>query len=144
MKKWLKGSENGFTFIELLVVMTIIAVLTAVGVTNFRVANQKARDGRRQADLEQIRAALELYRSDENDYPTADIISQDEIVATGGIVYMEDVPDDPVSTNSYYYSSDGTTYSLCAALELETVDNCSAVGANCGADSCNYQLNSPL
>ncbi|PIP52662.1 hypothetical protein COX09_00345, partial [Candidatus Beckwithbacteria bacterium CG23_combo_of_CG06-09_8_20_14_all_47_9] len=54
------GVCRGFTLIEILVTISIIALLTMIGVTNFRVANQKARDGRRQGDLEQIKAALEL------------------------------------------------------------------------------------
>ena len=136
--------KRGFTFIEILVVLTIIAVLTAVGATNFRVANQKARDGRRQADLEQIRAALELYRSDEAGYPVIDIIADGEIVGLTGNVYMETVPTDPRSDFTYYYTSDGITYSLCASLEVTTTGVCDAAGAICGtAVSCNYQLTNP-
>jgi len=138
--------RNGFTFIEMLVVVAIIAVLTAVGVTNFRVANRKARDGKRQGDLQQIRAALELYRTDEKAYPTVDIISAGEIVSSGGTVYMDSVPDDPLEDYNYYYSSDalGLTYTLCAALELDTTGGCSgAVAGVCGED-CNYEINNPL
>lgn len=135
------GDQKGFTLIELLVTVSIIGILLAIGITNFRVANQKARDGRRQGDLEQIRAALELYRTDQGDYPSADIISADTI-ESGGTTYMEDVPADPLSSYTYYYSSDGTTYDLCAALELDTSGACG--GADCGDETCNYMVESPL
>ncbi|MFC1627388.1 type II secretion system protein [Patescibacteria group bacterium] len=135
--------NKGFSFIEILVVTTIIAVLTMVGVANFRVANQKAKDGKRKGDLEQIRAALELYRTDENEYPDGDIISADIIQSVGGNVYMSDVPDDPANGYDYYYTSDGMTYSLCAALELDLTGSCTAGGADCGTEACNYQINSP-
>ncbi len=133
--------KDGFSFIEILVVTTIIAVLTAVGMANFRVANRKARDVRRQGDLEQIRAALELYRTDEAAYPISNIISDDIIQASGGTIYMADVPDDPSSDYSYYYNSDGSTYTLCAALEIDTTGICAA---SCGSVTCNYQVTSPF
>ena len=136
--------HKGFTLLELLVTISIIGILIAVGATNFRVANQKARDGRRQADLEQIRAALELYRSDENGYPISDIINDQEIIGSTGNIYMETVPTDPKSDFTYYYTSDGVTYTLCASLEVTTTGVCEPAGASCGTDvSCNYQLQNP-
>lgn len=134
-------NKKGFTLIELLVTVSIIGILLAIGITNFRVANQKARDGRRQGDLEQIRAALELYRTDEGDYPSGDIIAADTIESVS-TVYMNDLPEDPLSSYTYYYSSDGTTYDLCAALELDTTGVCG--GSSCGGETCNYMVESPL
>jgi general secretion pathway protein G len=133
--------KKGFTLIELLVAVSIIGILLAIGITNFRVANQKARDGRRQGDLEQIRAALELYRTDEGEYPDSDIISDGTIESGGGTVYMGEVPEDPLSSYTYYYSSDGVTYDLCASLELDTTGVCG--GADCG-ETCNYLVENPL
>jgi general secretion pathway protein G len=139
----MKKNFKGFTLIEILVTVSIIGLLTMIGVTNFKVANQKARDGRRQGDLEQIRAALELYRTEENAYPTDDIIGADSIESPTGTVYMDDVPADPVSAQTYSYSSDGNTYTLCAAMELDTTGTCSV--GNCGTGiTCNYEVNSPL
>jgi len=138
----IKKISQGFTFIEMLVVVTIIGILSAVGVANFKVANQKARDGRRQGDLQQIRAALELYRTDRNAYPTTvQFISP---LAADGTTYIEQIPSDPLNpTYTYYYSSDGVTYTLCAYLEL------GGTAASCGANSCtgaicNYKIINPL
>lgn len=136
--------HQGFTFIEMLVVVTIMAVLTAVGTSSFKVANQKARDGRRQGDLEQIRAALELYRTDEGLYPLTGIIVADKIESTS-ITYMADIPSDPKSNQKYYYASGtGKTYALCAAIEIggdTGVTGCGGVAA-CGAE-CNYKVTNP-
>ena len=132
--------RQGFTFIEMLVVVTIIGVLAAVGVANFKVANQKARDGRRQGDLQQIRAALELYRTDQNAYPTTGEFTAP--LEAGGTTYMEQIPDDPLEANSYVYVSNGTTYTLGAYLELANTDISALTG--CSASDCNYQVTSPL
>lgn len=134
--------KRGFTLIEILVTISIIGLLTMIGVTNFRVANQKARDGRRQGDLEQIRAALELYRTDEAEYPVS-ITPGGPIQSSTGTIYMNEVPTDPLSTQNYYYSSNGDVYTLCAALELDTSGGCG--GASCGTGKlCNYQVTNPL
>ena len=132
---------KGFTLIEILVTISIIGLLTMVGITNFRVASQKARDGRRQGDLEQIKAALELYRTDEGEYPGS-ITPGATIESAAGTVYMNVVPDDPLSGQDYYYSSGTDTYTLCAALELDTSGSCAG---SCGTGvTCNYQITSPL
>jgi len=135
--------QKGYTFIEILVVITIIAVLTAIGVVNFRVANRKGRDGRRQSDLEQIRAALELYRTDQGAYPAS--VTFGGSFSYNGTTYMEKVPEDPLEDYDYSYSvgAFNTTYTLCAALELETTGTCSV--GSCGTGiTCNYELTNPL
>ena len=61
--------KPGFTLIEVLVAATIVALLTSIGVVSYQAANRRARDAKRKADLEQIRAALEMYKADNNWYP---------------------------------------------------------------------------
>ncbi len=58
IKKFIK-SESGFTLIELLVVIGIIAILATIGAVNFSGARAQARDGKRSADLSQIRSSIE-------------------------------------------------------------------------------------
>ena len=65
----MKKIQPGFTLIELLVVITIIAVLSGVAMISFSAAGKGARDARRKSDLETIRQALVMYRSDEGCYP---------------------------------------------------------------------------
>jgi len=137
--------SKGFTFIEMLVVITIIGVLASIGVVNFKVANQKARDGRRQGDLQQIRAALELYRTDQNVYPDAlPIVGGSLAAGVPPTTYISNRPGDPLNpTYTYYYSSNGTIYTLCAYLELGgTAGSC---GTNsCTGNTCNYKITNPL
>lgn len=62
--------ENGFSLIELLVVITIIAALIAVALPNFLSARQRANDAKMKAELGELKNALRLYYNDYNSYPT--------------------------------------------------------------------------
>ncbi|HSX18956.1 MAG TPA: prepilin-type N-terminal cleavage/methylation domain-containing protein [Candidatus Saccharimonadales bacterium] len=68
MKNFTK--KSGFTLIELLVAISIIGILTAVGVNTFENSQGRARDSKRQEDLKSIEKALELYYQDNKAYPT--------------------------------------------------------------------------
>ena len=63
--------KNGFTFMELLVVITIIAVVFAAGVVSYTAISKNSRDARRRADLESMRQALEMCRSIAGEYPSS-------------------------------------------------------------------------
>ncbi|HSW90061.1 MAG TPA: type II secretion system protein [Patescibacteria group bacterium] len=112
---------NGFTMIELLVAATILALLTMISVVSFQQANVRARDGKRKADLEQTRAALELYRSGSAaSYPSGSIFSYMIGTLKQSSYISDPVPVDPKNDSTYYYqynSASGATYCMCATLE---------------------------
>lgn len=107
-------NHKGFTFVELLVVVTIIMVLAAVGTVTYRQTNIGARDARRKADLEAIRSALELCRAENGSYPA----SLGNSIVCGGDTYLASVPEDPrdgVAGFVYNYTQNtSTSYTLCA------------------------------
>lgn len=61
--------KKGFTLIELLVVIAIIGILSAIGLVSLNGAREKARDSKRQTDLQGIGTALALYYDDNGVYP---------------------------------------------------------------------------
>jgi general secretion pathway protein G len=112
--------KKGFTLIELLVVIAIIGILIAVGSISYTRAVQLSRDSRRKTDLEQIRQALETYRSELAAYPESGSLAALEPD------YISALPTDPKQgTDGYTYTytrTSTTTYSLCAELENFTTD----------------------
>lgn len=151
MKKNALSLSNGFTLIELLVAMSVMVVLMAIGLASYQGARKVARDSKRKADLEQIRSALEIYRTDCKTYPaTGEVVSgtQLEGTRTSGTscltsdIYMEKIPADP-STNSYYYHwNSQNSYLLCASLETGLAVVETGCGSNC-VGICNYKVINP-
>ncbi len=146
---------NGFTLIEILVVATIIAVLTAIGVVSYGSINLRTRNAKRKSDLEQVRSALEMYRIDNGSYPGTStnfitLSSLDPGDGTGPLVttYLPSIPRDPESTVAtpieYYYRVIGSgppyySYCLCGQLESSSGDYCGVAHIA----NCNYYLKNP-
>lgn len=61
-----KSVQHGFTLIELMVVLSIIAVLASFVMSSLQSSRQKAYDAQIVSDMTQIRNALELYANDNN------------------------------------------------------------------------------
>jgi prepilin-type N-terminal cleavage/methylation domain-containing protein len=67
------SSMNGFTLIELMVVMIILGFLIAIVLANFSTSQVRARDAQRKSDLSQIGKAFEMYSYDWNKYPAGSV-----------------------------------------------------------------------
>lgn len=83
--------EAGFTIAELLVVLLIIGLISAVAVPNINGAITRAREATLREDLSVMRRALDDYFADKGMYPTA----LNELVVQR---YIRFIPIDPVST----------------------------------------------
>lgn len=142
-----KKHIRGFSLVEILVVVSIIAILSSLFISQATGnAQKKARDSKRRADLESIRAALEIYRNDCGSYPATLGSSLTGSGTCAGNTYMNTVPSDP-GANSYRYTANGTNaYAICARLEtLGASQLCSSspCTGNCGTLACNYSLCNP-
>ena len=62
--------SNAFTIVELLIVIVVIAILAAISIVAYNGIQQRARDSERQTELRNVEKALELYKIDNNEYPS--------------------------------------------------------------------------
>ena len=92
---------NGFTLIELMVVMVIIALLAALVMPKFFGHVDKALQQDAQAQIEMLGQALDLYRLEKHKYPT----TEEGLDAIKSYLKKE-IPKDPWG-NDYVYAAPG-------------------------------------
>jgi len=101
LKKIHHLGSQGFTLIELMVVMVIIGLLAATVVPKFFGQVDKAMQQDAQAQIELLGQALDLYRLEKHKYPTSD-----EGLEALKSYLKKNVPKDPWG-NNYIYESPG-------------------------------------
>ncbi len=144
----MKDNNFGFTLVELLVVIGIIAVLMGISFFGLQGARESSRDAKRKADLELIRSGLEIYKSDCDIYPatlgTSLAGSGSPASCAVGNTYISSVPVDPLNPNrTYLYARlTTTTYAICTSLEQGGSAVTCGGSSNCGA-TCNYKVTNP-
>ncbi|MEW4468418.1 type II secretion system major pseudopilin GspG [Parasphingorhabdus sp. JC815] len=110
-----KIPANGFTLVELMVVIFILGLLTTVVVINVLPSQDRAMVEKARADIATIGQALEMYRLDNLDYPSSSqglsaLVSPPQGMSTtsryrrGG--YIKKLPQDPWG-QSYQYENPG-------------------------------------
>ena len=132
--------KKAYTLIEILIVATIIVLLTAVAVVSYSNFLKQSRDAKRKTDIEQIRAALEMYRSDSDSYDpyASDNCASYVSLTLGSPKYIQSMPADPKSSSGFYYRCDIAADDYTIGAFLETGTETPSCG-NCGATTaCNY------
>lgn len=81
--------ERGFTFMELLIVMVIISILSAVAIPIYITHIQRAREVTLQQNLWVMRNAIDQFTTDKEKAPS----NLDELVSSR---YLREIPKDPV------------------------------------------------
>lgn len=76
-KKMIKQIQKGFTLVELLIVVIILAILAAIVVPQFASSTDDAKVSSLDSTLAAMRGAISLYRQQHTAYPSA-------VAATGG------------------------------------------------------------
>jgi general secretion pathway protein G len=92
MVRW-RRRDSGFTLIELMVVMTIIVTLAAIGLAMYGNSVKRAREATLKEDLFQMREAIDQYYADKGKYPA----SLDALVDGR---YLRSIPVDPFTSSA--------------------------------------------
>jgi type IV pilus assembly protein PilA len=113
-----RENEEGFTLIELMVVVLIIAILIAIAIPTFLGARQRAQDRAAQSDLRNALTAEKTYYTDTQEYTAvaADMLAIESSLDWGGDLNVV-VGDAVVAGDSGVVCMDqdsksGTTFSI--------------------------------
>lgn len=75
----LKLTKKGFSLIELLVVITILAIISVVAYTNFSWSTDKAKNAKKVSDLASIETALQAFFQEKNYFPMPSTFSSTNV-----------------------------------------------------------------
>jgi general secretion pathway protein G len=96
---------NGFTLVEMLLVITIIGILAALVIPKMVGRSEQARVTAVHADISSIKTALDAFEVDNGYYPKnmQDLLQAPNNAKNWHGPYLEKVPQDPWGNNYLYY-----------------------------------------
>jgi prepilin-type N-terminal cleavage/methylation domain-containing protein len=128
--------QKGFTLIEIMIAITIIALIFGVIISSASQVQKSGRDAQRQSDLRSVQQALQQYYADQQFYPTIgfNLANATQLTScignvspcpyTGSAIktYLTTVPKDPNTNINYVYQPRTISGAVCTD--------------NSGADKC--------
>ena len=99
-----KSARQGFTLVEMLLVITIIGILAALVVPKMMGRSEQARQAAARADIASVKTALDAFEVDNGFYPKSlgDLLQAPSNAKNWHGPYLEKVPQDPWNDNYEY------------------------------------------
>jgi general secretion pathway protein G len=88
-----RSRQGGFTLVELLIVISLISILAAMGLVQYRNSVMSSKEAVLHTDLFRMRDAIDQYFADKQKYPG----SLDALVSEG---YLRKLPEDPITKSA--------------------------------------------
>ena len=125
-----RRNNSGFSLVELLVVISIIAVLSAVLMVNFVGMRERSRDTQKIQDLNSIKDALRMYYNEVQAYPSPGVTCTTGCLTGAISSYMPGI-----ANVGYTYAAapDGNSFVVSAYLEVGAGDEDVESQKRCGA-----------
>lgn len=104
----MRNRRYGFTIVELLIVIVVIAILAAITIVAYNSISKRARDSARTEDVSTVMKAIEMYRATNGVYPDA-CGGNDVGCAMSNLssylipAYINKLPTDPNTSTPYQY-----------------------------------------
>ena len=146
-----KINKNAFTLVELIVVITILAILWTIAFISLQWYSRDARDSVRASDVNLMKKSLELYYLDAWKYPTPDnwyIVDYDGDTLWTQWIFWENVlknlsrniseiPTDPLTDQNYVYSlaNNKSEYEILWLFEWSDLTNLNAINRTNAAET---------
>jgi len=127
-------NNSGFTLLEFITALVIIAILAGLATVSFNVYRQKNRDVKRITDIKDIQGSLEIYYRNNEMYPTN--LEFGSAWSDGSMTYIDELPNNPTPrgdngcpNTEYEYTPDynNSSYHLTFCLGSPTADITSGI-----------------
>ena len=115
----------GFTIVELLIVIVVLAILASVTVVGYSGIQQRAQVSIAKSNLKSLGTTVELYRAQNSSYPNTDAelldaLGQHPDALNLGITNTGSIASDAPNSYMYCYSEDGLNMWIVAAKPVST------------------------
>ncbi len=107
-RRRMRGSQRGFTLIELMIVVAIIGILAAIAISLYANVQGRARLAKAQADARALNSAISIYSAHMGALPTALTDLTSAAVNGAGQTagpFVTSVPVPPATWSAYSYAS---------------------------------------
>lgn len=143
-----KNKEQGFTIVELLIVIVVIGILAAIVITTYSGIQAKARNAKRETDIQSLQTQIEAFYSQNQYYPSLTDMNSSAWRATN----MKSLDASAMQDPSWSSSNTACTVSGAPTLLTTSQSGCygyapTASGASCEAadTTCNqYTLTASM
>ena len=110
------SGKKGFTLMEMMIVLTIIAILASISVPMYQAVVLRAKEAVLKDNLHGLRSVIDQYTADKKTAPQ----SLEDLVDAG---YYREIPEDPITASSTTWQLEfGDTALIPDQLETGIVD----------------------
>jgi general secretion pathway protein G len=113
-------NEQGFTILELMIVLSIVAILLTIAEPSFQQSVRRAKETVLKQNLFTLREVIDQYRADRGKYPP----NLEDLKASG---YLKSMPIDPLTKSSTTWQeiqdqADGGVFDAFSGSELVSLE----------------------